>query len=345
MGLLIGYNSSCYDRCGIFKPIKELNKWFSNPGKKKNHLYHGLNGFNFYGSAFTPDSLGTKSIVYGDRPYSSLMGLAFCVSSLKEKGPKHRKSRGYTNISVGAIGFRVQGKLQALIHSDNKFYKDTIAYVNPVYPYGWINQISDGGKFTMLLQSGQSFLITDYYLKAVEKSPVNKRGYRDGEIYKIPWYKRFFELRVGYEFMLGYYNNFQLNSQFRMGLINPTKWVNPVNSLSQASNFTNQSLNHKFSLPRRMELYLYGSIAANAMMYNSLLRGQWIYNNQDVYLMKKSEINPLFLEVHTGVGLAFKGVNFYFSPFILRTSEIKSGKYARNHIWAKAGLVFNFNCP
>ena len=94
-----------------------------------------------------------------------------------------------------------------------------------------------------------------------------------------------------------------------------------------------------------MELYLYGSIAANAMMYNSLLRGQWIYNNQDVYLMKKSEINPLFLEVHTGVGLAFKGVNFYFSPFILRTSEIKSGKYARNHIWAKAGLVFNFNCP
>jgi len=91
--------------------------------------------------AFTPDSLNSTLVQYGDRPYSSLFYNRFSLLAFDESA----KLGIDTYVWVGMLGLHVAEYFQTAIHTGNRAWnnKDT-----PYDPLGWNNQISNHGELT-----------------------------------------------------------------------------------------------------------------------------------------------------------------------------------------------------
>lgn len=377
-GLKIDFSSSLFETSVPHKTLSFLNTFVHKKLFKNTSLLELPNAVGFNATLFTPDSLGTVIIIDKDRPYSSLISLEIRTSFLTKKENLHAVYRKtniqrnnfnfrYSNVSLGLLGLNLMGNVQGGLHSiNNPDYKDTLIYSNPVQPYGWDNQISNGGGLTGLIQFGASHLITSKYLSKwimgnsnydrFSKGTTNKNGYSNGSLDKTSWLLQHFEWKMGYEVMLGYYNNFQLNTDVRFGIIDPTRWYKLGSKTSAISNKKRKGLelrprhsdNWMENIERKgFELYLFGGIKGNAMVYNSLLRGQLFdfltLGNSSVHTLSASEVNPLFVSGYYGIALRMKNVLLSYVPLSFRTSEIDTdSRFVRRHEWAEIKLTINW---
>ena len=357
MGFYLSVSSYVFDSCWHFRKAqnaltyieKRVNKNYSSPS-------FGNNTISFYFGGFTPDSIGTQSIIYGDRPFSNVAcithGVKFSIQKETDKvlkGTNIKKMRfkmNSFNFAFGMIGSPWAQKLQGRIHStNNPYYKDTVANITPLYPYGWKNQISNGGGITGLLQFGSNFLITTHYLSRLHEGNTNKNGWTNHVNKKMNFFQEHVELKVGYQLMTGYYNNVQLNSDIRIGIINPFNWTNNWTTNSSANNFINGP--SKLGKAKKFELFLFGNVKGNLMFYNSLLRGQMFdfltLGNTSNYTLSANEVEPFFLNATAGVALRIGGLFLSYAPISLRTSELRTiDYYKRNHQWGELRLILQF---
>ena len=331
--------------------------------------------FTIKGMAFTPDNIKTQAIVSTDRPFAGVTTFGFARSTMilpivskierkarpiknkalwhsddtikiKFNGPVRQSS---FNFAPGFMGTNFYQGLQGYIHKlGNPLYKDTINCANPFYPYGWKNQISGKGTFTLLVQYGMNWLLTRQYFLTTYQYPVNKKGYAEGQIHRIPWYHRYFEVSANTGGSIGYYNAVSANIQLRAGRINPLKWMNSLNTLNN-SNYT-ANFSHKENIAdnfKGMELFVYANLGGHAMFYNALLRGQIInqlLGKDDPYVLSASQIRPLFYDFNFGVGFSTRRFQLYYAPYVFRSSEVKLKDIAmRKQYWGKIGLFINLN--
>lgn len=380
MGLSVqyGFNSRQFNqfredwssRLSLFKQNRENHIPFLYTCTRKSAQSYYLNtqySIILRGMAFTPDNIKTQLIQTGDRPFAGVTTLGLSRSTLilsaiddvilfnhsenkdncRGKGTVRQSS---FNLALGFIGTNFYQNLQGGIHSlSNKTYKDTINGVNPFYPYGWVNQISPKGRFTGSMQYSMNWLLTKkYFLKTYEK-PVNKKGYAEGEIQRLPWYQRRIECSVNTGASIGYYNALSTNFQVRFGKINPLKWMNSLNTLNN-SNYTS-SITHKRHIAdnfKGIEFFGYINAGGHWMIYNALLQGQLLsrlQNIEDTYVVPRDQVRPLFADINIGIGISTNRFQLYYAPYVKRTSEVKLVSiYQRNQYWGKVGLYINLNC-
>ena len=327
------------------------------------------------GMAFTPDVIKTQIIQTEDRPFAGVTTFGISRSTLilsnlndiktktdikklfngsshldsfsKKKGTVRQSS---FNLAIGFFGTNFYRDLQSGIHSlSNPTYKDTVNGENPFYSYGWVNQISPQGKITGSLQYGMNWLLTKQYFLKMYENPVNKKGFAEGNIHRIPWYQRRIECSGNTGFTIGYYNAISANFQLRVGKINPLKWMNSLNTLNN-SNYTS-NFSHKRQIAdnfKGMELFVYANVGGHLMFYNALLRGQLISRWQgvtDTYVLSKEQVRPLFADINIGIGFSTNKFQVYYAPFVKRTSEVKlQAINHRNQYWGKIGIFINLNC-
>ena len=331
--------------------------------------------FSIKGMAFTPDNLKTQAIITTDRPFAGVTTFGVTRSTMilpiisnirtvekkiiinsfkhtpatvkiKYKGPIRQSSFSF---SPGFMGTNFYRDLQGYIHKlGNPTYKDTINGVNPFYPFGWKNQISKNGTFTLLMQYSMNWLLTRQYFLTTYQYTVNKKGYADGQIHRIPWYQRFIEVSANTGGSIGYYNALSANIQLRAGRINPLKWMNSLNTLNNSNYSAN--ITHKPNIAdnfKGMELFVYANLGGHAMFYNALLRGQIINQIRgidDPYVLSASQIRPLFYDFNCGVGLTINRFQLYYAPYVFRSSEVKLKDISeRKQYWGKIGLYINLN--
>lgn len=361
MGIYADFDSPCLDNSKIHQVLRNSSSFFTKlVYSNQQELSFGNNQIGVYGGGLTPDSLGTQSVIIGDRPYSSLVGITAGINYnfVNQSEKKYRKTNiqkqsyrsRYVNLMVAGLGLSFQGDLQTLIHSFTPTYLDTIAYINPVKPYGWPNQISNGGGLTGLIQFGGNYLLTSQYLTRFIKSPTSKSGWTVGENRKLNWFLLHSELKAGYQFMFGYYNNLQVNTEFRFGFIDPTRWVSSWTSNGSGNNLTRSefySSETEYKNKKSFELFLFAGARANCMIYNTLLRGQYVnvlsFGNESKYTLEANEVNPFFLSGNIGVALRLAGLTVSYSPISFRTAELKTQeKYMRTHNWGELKLKLSF---
>ena len=338
----------------IHNGLKRFDQFKSNLYRGKDNrsdLVFNYNNISFFGAGFTPDSLGTVSIVHGDRPYSSIGGLSFGITHNGHQGKKGQLSfvSRFSKVNVGLFGLQAAESLQAWIHTANEFHEDTILYINPVKPYGWDNQISNGGGLTFLYQSGGSYLITKKYLKKFTSKPISKKGWVASESERLGWLARHFELQLGYNYSVGYYNKAQINSGFRFGSINPTNWSVKKSSDGDFNNFVEDfhllSESNDVHNIKKNEFFLFGHLGGNFMLYNSMLRGQileFLNFGETRYVLEANEVNPLYLEGKIGIGFNIDWFNAFIVPIAFRTSELNTiDKFKRTHYWGEIRVGIN----
>lgn len=99
--------------------------------------------FSAGATAYTPQDLDTDQIVYGDRPYSSL--LYGSLGSLAYSYKRDLRVQISSELILGAMGTPGPGNAQAFLHE-----RHVMGSTRPI-PLGWDNQISFDGKFVVNL--------------------------------------------------------------------------------------------------------------------------------------------------------------------------------------------------
>ncbi len=155
-----------------FLPVKLLIK------PSANKLKYGL-AFNIFG--FTPTSIRSDDILYGDRPYASCMSIS--VFSIARNNIKQQRIS--STLTLGVIGPAAQGReIQTGIHR----------WLKNVLPKGWQHQVKND-------------VIVNYNI-AYEKKLI---GIKDWFLLNNTVEARFGTLNdklgAGFNFMAGHFNN------------------------------------------------------------------------------------------------------------------------------------------
>jgi hypothetical protein len=352
--------------------------FFEQQLKDNKHQRYNQYSYSLKGMGFTPDSLQTQKIVYSDRPFAGVVTVGFNRSSaifpnpesiikqiddftFRENSPEssldlkiHRYKlvgaviQTSTSTNIGVIGSNFFRNLQGAIHKANDTYKDTVNGHTPFYPYGWKNQISGKGLPTFLKQYSVNILLTRRYFLYTYVKPVNKQGFVDGIIERIPWFDRHVEMSLNIGSSIGYYTGLSSNFQLRFGRINPLNWMNSLNSLNN-SNYC-AAFQQKKSIVNNfkgLEYFFYVNVGGNFLAYNALLRGQILSDlleREDIFVLKIKDIRHFFYDLNAGIGISGKKFTLYYAPYVFRSSETWLNSISeRKQFWGKIGLFINLS--
>lgn len=293
MGLGFFYGDNQIGKGKLFVSLHLVNRLFKQQLLNDFLNYHSITLAN---GSFTPEELRIPFPIFNDRPYGSVTAFQFAVSGFgaDKKDPKgsdlrHRKT---ASLSIGILGTRISEWTQTKIHSamnDNN--------TKPPYdPKGWPNQISDDGEPTLLYTMQHDWLIQ-------KKNSVLKSFDKGWGI----------QAKYGYRYSLGYLTGVNSLFQFRFGYLNKRLWFDDVNNLQQtnhiAKRFTKSAPNDMvaghsqeyYDHPRSsFELYLFGAVRPQFVLYNALLNGQF---RKSVHTIDFQDTRHLFIEFDGGLGL------------------------------------------
>lgn len=243
-----------------------------------------------------------------DRPFSSLNFIGTSFGVQKDSGNELLS----VEINVGAIGLDVSKAFQTTVHRDHWF--GTVADI----PYGWEDQISEGGEPTLLVSGKYDWLI-------VGKSDGS--GNNKGN----------FQLSANTEVRLGYYVNGSAGINTRIGLLDKRNWG--MNTLPLSSGYSILS-------PQKnpFELFFMGGVKGNSWLYNALLMGQF---RQSPYALSFKQLNKFTMEWNLGVGTKIP----FCKNRAIRASVMAVGRspefstvkaFERWHSWADLQLYYEW---
>ncbi|MFD2285089.1 DUF2219 family protein [Pedobacter petrophilus] len=216
-------------------------------------------------TTFTPDYLGnlhdheSEYKRKNDRPFASLNFIGTSLSLLSNSGNELTT----VGINIGAVGLNVSKAVQTTIHRDHWF-----GNTSPI-PYGWEDQISDGGEPTLLVSGKKDWLL------------VGKGNMR-----------RYFQLSTNAELRLGYYVSSGVGFNTRIGWLDGINWGINNLPIANGTNFVPSKKN-------LFELFILGGIKGNGWLYNALLMGQF---NDSPYTLTFKQLNKATLDWNLGFG-------------------------------------------
>lgn len=287
-------------------------------------------------TTFTPEDLSSSSPIIGDRPYASL--LAFSFNSIYNiYGKSFEKDRHFDAITInlGLLGTKVSFHVQDFIHKN----------IDSPRPKGWDNQISNGGKFTMLVNYERFWL---FKLCVNEYSNCGIDG------------------SFSFGGSAGYYNRVYTSAFIRVGSLDGDKlinWLFSSNTLASANKLIKEEIeSNNFNSayqkkPARVkegcELFLFMRITPTLMYRNSFLSGQ-IYTSEDIYTLDEYWINPFICDLE--IGFAFgkywransettadlRSITLFYK-ITQRTPEFDSKIIKdRSHFFGSVGIQYGF---
>ena len=237
-----------------------------------------LHYFNLVMKGYTPDSLASTIIEYGDRPYAGIVFVNFGKRTIREDERLYFN----TDFRIGFLGTYLPPELQKYTHEIARNGGEI-----PKDPKGWSNQISDGGEITGLVryQVGmQPFkLNTDKYFQYIPKLELN----------------------------LGYYTAIGASLGFKLGKIGSSWWGFESNYMEYGD-----VLNRDRKTLFESYVYLVGKY--DYVLYDAMLQGQFrestytLSPNQLVRSVGQIDMGYL-LRVglyETWIGLAMRSTNF-----------------------------------
>lgn len=266
----------------------------------------GLPNVTIGSTGFTPDSLLSSDVIFGDRPYASIVYISTRRTSRNQSGSAQWSSE----LSLGILGTNFLKGFQTVIHRSNRAVTGKIT---PYDPQGWHNQISDGGEATGLY--GIS------YAHSLLKSPHSPtRRFRG-------------QAAITGEATVGHLTAINTSLYGRIGVIN---------SFSNILDFRSNQMSNVSAVTEdrfRWELYIFGTVRPYFIAHNSMLNGQF---KASEYYIPYSEMNRFVLNYDLGIGLRpSKKFSIYMVLAAGRTPEFNSPKYKRSHHWGSIYLNFN----
>ncbi|MGM9476488.1 lipid A-modifier LpxR family protein [Pedobacter sp. GSP4] len=242
-----------------------------------------------------------------DRPFASLNFIGTSLGLQSESGNELLT----IGINIGAIGLDVSKAVQTTIHRDQWF--GTIAPI----PYGWEDQISDGGEPTLLVSGKKDWLLLG------KVDGMNSRKY--------------FQLSANAELRLGYYVSGGVGLNTRIGLLDSRNWG--INALPMAN--ATGLIETKKNL---FELFLLGGIKGNGWLYNALMMGQF---KDGPYQLSFNQLNKGTLDWNLGIGTKIplcKNRAIRASVMAVgRSPEFNTVKeFERWHSWADIQLYYEW---
>lgn len=138
-------------------------------------------GITLFHVAYTPTSIRSENILYGDRPFSAALGINNYVTSINSKNSTYFTS----SISIGVIGPLAGGKeMQESIHR----------WLNNIQPLGWQFQVRND-------------LLLTYQVQYEKKIFGNSTHYLVNSTSAIKAGTVINQLKSGINFMAGYFQN------------------------------------------------------------------------------------------------------------------------------------------
>lgn len=298
------------------------------------------------GGAFSPESIGTARIQYGDRPWAMLVGWTVRMDepTRMPNGSIHMWS---SEATLGTIGSPVGEVVQRSIHSIGR----TLSGSNtPLDPQGWGNQIMNSRfgvptgryklEYTNVLPPNRWRLKEGPFLDALGQSPARA---------ELLW-------RLRGE--AGYYTDISAGAQLRLGWIRTSSWErNPNLSAPIARVPGAKSTGDVSDLPAlqrffgHLEAYGFAGLDGYLYAYNALMQGYGDFWSK--YRMSFDDLEHVTLNGRTGVAIGWLSLDRYdhrhafqiwFTPEAFRTREFKGGR-ARAHHWGGFGFVMSENLP
>jgi len=287
-----------------------------------------MSSISLLGTAFTPLKIDSIDPIVGDRPFAFLLALSF--NQVNSIGT-NKKNFEALSINVGLYGTDVGYKFQSFAHK-------YIVKGRPEDPFGWNTQISQPGKFTMLVnyERMKLFSITK---KNATRFNIDGFGNLGGS--------------------LGYYDRLYTNVYMRIGWfdrLNLPSWAYFGHSLGTASrNSTAVPVTPQQNLKcQRWEFFGFGKVGYNYFFRNSSLVGQK-YVHDDIYVLDKDWVNDNVIDFDFGAALGFKWIknpegdaNERWVRLVykntIRSPEFDSGIFPeRWHYFGSVGIQYQFN--
>jgi len=260
--------------------------------------------FMFVGTGFTPDVLNTASVVKGDRPYASIIGLSVSQVSIEKA---RRRSTWTSDFTLGVLGLSAVGNVQKKIHAG---LRRKSGEATPYEPLGWHNQISDGGEPTALYRVA-------YQQQIAGDGPG-------------PNIRKHFQLVAGGEASAGYYTNVAATASARLGFFTTDFWQFTPNG----TNVANQAYGQ--TATPRWEAFIFAGLRPRVVAYNALLQGQF---RKSVYTVTPRRFLAEF-DLGVGVYIPFAHMRLTWDAFAGRTAEFTTTR--RTHTWGSYQLGFHF---
>ncbi|MCA0396403.1 MAG: lipid A deacylase LpxR family protein [Bacteroidetes bacterium] len=242
-------------------------------------------------TAYTPQTLNTSQVVYGERPYASLVYIAVGNSAFSGNG----KWIVQSDIVIGLMGKDQPGQAQKYIHEHHWF-----GSTRPV-PEGWSNQIGYDGSFMLNYNSKILYLIAH-------------TGNRcDFELARVMWSNK---VDIG-----NYMTNLQTG--FKINLLNY------YTTLLQGYTPTipAELIHTAKKTPIRFTVFIEPQVRWAA--YNATLEGL-LFDDKSIYKVPHSQVKRVLFELGTGIHIVlFDIVNITYSMYS-RSREFDGGKSFHN---------------
>jgi len=331
MGLVFNFSGGVFADLPTSWVTRKLSDvfWKDNLALTKHEL-------SIVGNGFTPEDLGERDVIVGDRPYGSFLGFSTrrLIVPLQEDNHKllgRYRSAVRTEFAVGALGLGVAEFVQTEIH---QIYRAIANSDQPVDPLGWDNQISQGGEPTLLLRASyeQRFSVI---FRCIEQQAG------DCERSVQPYDKKYFEATWLLDGSVGYYTNIAAGVRMRLGIFQSEFWdfdSSQTNIISQGVDTPGNAQGK-----RGVEFFIFGGLTGRLVGYNALLQGQF---KDSAYTLDADQLNRTILEFQVGPVISFPlsksrrlGIGYLFSG---RTAEF-SGPFERTHSWG--GLSITIGRP
>lgn len=294
--------------------------------------------------AFSPESIGTANIQYGDRPWAMLVAW-----TARRDEPRLRPGGAVVvwsaEATVGTIGSPVGKVVQRSIHSIGR----TLSGSNrPLDPAGWGNQIMNSrfGVPTARVKLERTEVLAPQRWRIRESAFLDALGTPPVRV-ELLW-------RASGE--LGYYTDLSLGGQLRFGWIRTASWEHdsePSSAVSRGGrrvgDFSGLPAMQRFF--GQIEVYAFGGAEGYVYGYNAMIQGYGDFWSR--YRMSGDQLERATLNGRAGLAVGWRSLDKFgqhhalqvsYTPEAFRTREFK-GPLARAHHWAGLRLVVSEALP
>jgi len=233
-------------------------------------------------TAFTPDKIAATTVQDSDRPYASL---TYLNASQIIDCSTQRQSDLIVN-KIYRTGFTL-GMLGLSIGEDAQRYLHVTAGVSSSTPNGWENQISESGEPTFMYSLERQRLIYDQSL--------------------LPKFLKHIQLSTSIGFNAGYYTNAFVGGDVRLLLKNGV----PETGFESAFFETGRSrISSGNEVDQAGDRYFFAGVRARAVLYNSLLQGQF---RESQYELSQEEVSDQVTLASVGISDTLTGWCQFFT--------------------------------
>lgn len=276
------------------------------------------------GTGYTPQILDKEEIIYGDRPYASLLFANWGFVSIDPM----RKLIVRSDLILGMVGTEHVGKVQSHVHEKHWF-----GSIRPV-PQGWHNQIGyDGSPVINYSISAMKNLSQSGSNRDFSWIQTNVVGKAEIGTYMI-------NLQAGPKF-----NFININSsllQDYMTAIPVKKKKGLGEGFSRDDLETNsQELREQAFVQEQAKSFrfnLFGEPHVRWNLYNTTLEGL-MFNDKSLYTIDQGDVNRLVFEIHAGINMILYDNIYLKYSFFGRSQEFSGGK--KFHTWG--GITVGFS--